>query len=304
MPLLQHIKGQLKLIKEEPYPLEKDMQALVEKNLDALLSLELVCSEFNIKNRRMDTLAFDTESKAFVIIEYKRGKNYSVVDQGMAYLQLMLENKAEFIVEYNERLNGKLKRDDVDWSQSRLIFVAPSFTTDQKASTNFKDLNIGLMEVRRYSGDLFNVIHHTASGSAPSFKEVAPNIKGASKVKQEIYSYTEETHLENVLPTILELYEKLKAGILNLGDGIIVSPKKQVIGFKGQKVFCDVEVQKKALKVVLNLKKGTLTDPKKITEDVSNVGHWGNGDYRAIIADDTELEYLLSLIKVAYKKQA
>ncbi len=304
MPLLQHIKGQLRMIKEEPYPLEKDMQALVEKNLDALLSLELVCSEFIIKNRRMDTLAFDPESKAFVIIEYKRGKNYSVVDQGMAYLQLMLENKAEFIVEYNEQLNGKLKRYDVDWSQSRLIFVAPSFTQDQKTSTNFKDLNIGLMEVRRYTGDLFNVIHHTASGSAPSFKEVAPNMKGVSKVKHEIHSYTEEAHLKKADAPILELYDKLKAGILNMGDGILVSPKKQVIGFKVQKVFCDVEVQKKALKVVMNLKKGALDDRKGLAKDVSGVGHWGNGDYRVILADDTELEYLLSLIKQAYKKQS
>lgn len=184
-----------------------------------------------------------------------------------------------------------------------MIFVAPSFTPDQKASTNFKDLNIGLMEVRRYAGDLFNVTHHTASGSAPSFKEVAPNSKGAGKVKQEIYSYTEEAHLKKADAPILELYEKLKAGILNMGEGIQVSPKKQVIGFKVQKVFCDVEVQKKALKVMMNLKKGALVDRTGLAKDVSGVGHWGNGDYRVIISDDAQLEYLLSLIKQAYKKQ-
>jgi hypothetical protein len=42
---------------------------------------------------RIDTFAFDNESKAFVIIEYKKDRNFSVVDQGLAYLNLMLNNK-------------------------------------------------------------------------------------------------------------------------------------------------------------------------------------------------------------------
>lgn len=42
-------------------------------------------SEFIIKNSRIDTLAFDEESKAFVIIEYKRERNEGVVDQGLIY---------------------------------------------------------------------------------------------------------------------------------------------------------------------------------------------------------------------------
>jgi hypothetical protein len=47
-------------------------------------------------------LAYDPQACAFIIIEYKRDKNISVVDQGFTYLSLMLENKADFIVEYNE----------------------------------------------------------------------------------------------------------------------------------------------------------------------------------------------------------
>ena len=45
-------------------------------------------------------------------------KNSSVIDQGFTYLGLMLENKADFMVEYNEQLKRNLKRDDVDWSQT------------------------------------------------------------------------------------------------------------------------------------------------------------------------------------------
>jgi hypothetical protein len=47
----------------------------------------------------------------------------TVVDQSMAYLNLMLNNKADFILEYNESSNSShnLKREQVDWSQSRII---------------------------------------------------------------------------------------------------------------------------------------------------------------------------------------
>ena len=91
-------------VKEKPFKLEKEIQSLFESNLSELMNLQLVKSEFSIKNKRIDSLAYDKQSNAFIIIEYKRSKNISVVDQGFTYLSLMLENKADFIVEYNETL--------------------------------------------------------------------------------------------------------------------------------------------------------------------------------------------------------
>lgn len=99
---LYNTKGKLKVVKEKPFKLEKEIQSLFEDNLATIIGLQLVKSEFTIKSKRINTLAYDVQSKAFVIIEYKRSKNISVVDQGFTYLSLMLENKADFIVEYNE----------------------------------------------------------------------------------------------------------------------------------------------------------------------------------------------------------
>jgi hypothetical protein len=90
-------------ITEEQFPLEKDIQRLTEANLQQIFEIDLVRSEFEIHGLRIDTLAFDVESGAFVIIEYKKDRNFSVIDQGVAYLNLMLNNKADFILEYNER---------------------------------------------------------------------------------------------------------------------------------------------------------------------------------------------------------
>jgi len=74
----------LDFIKEIPFKFEKDIQTLVEKNLKSLLHLDFVRSEFALNGFRIDTLAFDTETKSFVIVEYKRDKNFSVIDQGYA----------------------------------------------------------------------------------------------------------------------------------------------------------------------------------------------------------------------------
>ena len=120
MLLFKDTKSSLAELNEKPFKLEKEIQKLFEKNLKAITGLLLVKSEFTIKSNRIDTLAYDADSQAFVIIEYKRSQNYSVVDQGVSYLNLMLEYKAEFIVEYNETQNKALKRSDVDWTQLTL----------------------------------------------------------------------------------------------------------------------------------------------------------------------------------------
>ena len=81
-------KSTLTSLKEKYFKLEKDIQIIFEQNLELITDLKLIKSEFTIKNNRIDTLAFDEESKAFVIIEYKRSQNYSVIDQGVSYLNI------------------------------------------------------------------------------------------------------------------------------------------------------------------------------------------------------------------------
>ena len=96
MPIFSKDNGKLAPIKEKKFKLERKLQDLVESNLNTLLGLEFISTEFKLKNFRIDTLAFDKESCSFAIIEYKRDRSFSVIDQGYAYLALMLNNKADF----------------------------------------------------------------------------------------------------------------------------------------------------------------------------------------------------------------
>ena len=299
MALYINQTGKLKEVKEKPFKLEKDIQKVFEANLYSIMGLELVKSEFTIKNKRIVTLAYDAQACAFIIIEYKRDKNISVVDQGFTYLSLMLENKADFIVEYDESLTQNMKREDVDWSQTRVAFVSPSFTENQIQATNFKDIAIELWEVKQFENDTLAINPIKKSVAAESIKPITQQTESLKNITAEIKVYTEQDHIEKASDLTAELYEKFKAAILNLTDGIEVKPQKFYIAFKKGKNVTDIAILKKSLKLFINVKAGQLDDPKKLAQDVSNIGHWGNGDYQIQVEDDKDLEYIMSLVKQA-----
>jgi len=86
MPIYKKNGNKLQTVKEKKIGLEKTVQNLVEANLADVFGLSYICTEYPLNTLRIDTLAFDEEQKSFVIIEYKRDKSFSVIDQGYAYL--------------------------------------------------------------------------------------------------------------------------------------------------------------------------------------------------------------------------
>jgi predicted transport protein len=302
MPLFKLHNNILESIKEKPFKLEKEIQILTEQNMKIIFGLEFISSEFPLNNFRIDSLAFDKESNSFIIIEYKRDKSFSVIDQGYAYLSLMLNNKADFILEYNEKTNKTLKRDDVDWSQSRVMFISPSFTTYQKEAINFKDLPIELWEITQFDNNNVAYNQIKTSNTKESIKTISKTDNFTSQVNKEVKVYTEDESLQIASDEIKELYEKYKVSILNLDDNIEIKPKKFYIAFVASSNIVDIHIQKNALKIWINLKKGLLDDSKNITKDVSNIGHWGNGDYELQIKSDDNFEYILSLIRQSLEK--
>lgn len=299
MQLFNIKHDKLNSIDEQPFKLEKDIQNLFEKNLQTISNLKFVKSEFAVKDYRIDTLAYDTEANAFVIIEYKKGSNLSVIDQGVTYLNLMLEYKANFIIEYNESCKENLKRNQIDWSQSRIIFVAPAFTEYQKQSTNFKDLPIELWELKKFENNLISINPVKKSKSAPTISNVQKNKNSTlAKVTREIVVYDEAYHLKDHCDDVLELYDSFKNAILALSPDLEIIPQKLYLAFKrGKNNIVSIHLQNQSLKMWINAKKGFLDDPKNITKDVSQLGHWGTGDYEIIVSDSKYLEYIMSLIK-------
>ena len=299
----------LNRIRKSSFKLEKEIQNLTEDNLVNVFDLQIVKSEFFLNGLRIDTLAYDNENNSFVIIEYKRGKNFSVVDQGYAYLSLMLNNKAEFILEYNENCDKNLKRTDIDWSQSKVIFISPSFSKYQQQAINFNDLPMELWEISKYENNLIQYSRLKSPESSESIKKISKKSNVVEKVSAEIKVYTEEDFLIKSSEDVNNLYFELKNQILTINENIEVVPKKHYIAFKSQSNFVDMVLQKTKIKLWLNLPKGQLKDINKMAkvmrkESGEKIGHHGNGDYQIRISPNDDIPYLLTLIKQSYEQNS
>ncbi len=78
--------------------LEKSLQTLMEQNLEALLGVRFLATEFHTGPKhggRIDTLGLD-ENGCPVIIEYKRALNQNVINQGLFYLDWLLDHRGDF----------------------------------------------------------------------------------------------------------------------------------------------------------------------------------------------------------------
>jgi predicted transport protein len=294
--------GKLENIKEIDFKLEKDMQILVEQNLKSLLSLKFLETEFSIERYRFDTVAFNDETNSFAIIEYKRGRNESLVDQGYAYLSTLLNRKADFVLLYNESLKVSKSIKDFDWTQTRIYFISTLFTDYQKNATDFSNMPFELYEIKQYSNGLFQIekIEKNKSTKHDLISFGEDQNSEITKVKKEIIVYTEDTVLDKGTEITKELYVNLKNRILELGN-VAIEPRKFYIAFIGRRHICDIEVQKKKLIVTINVKQGDLKDPTSIATDVSTIGHWGNGDYQVLVTDNEILDYLMTLIRQSYR---
>lgn len=290
-------------IKEQPFTKELELHKLCESNIEKIFGLKFVKREFSFNNFRLDTLAFDESTKSFVIIEYKNTSSFSVIDQGYAYLSLMLNNKADFILEYNEACKETLKRDDVEWSQSRVLFVSPAFNNYQKEAINFKDLPFELWEVKRYSNNTVSFNPIKTAKSAESIKSITNTSEVIESVSKEIKVYTEEMHVNNGSEETLELYSRFKEFILSLDSNIYIKVRSPYIGFMlNNKDIVDILIQRRTVRLWINEKIGNICDSKGLAKDVSDVRHWGNGDYEITITNGDEFEYICSLIKQVYNK--
>lgn len=213
-----------------------------------------------------------------------------------------MNNKAELILEYNERKGKSLKRDEIDWSQTKVIFISQNFTKYQKDSLNFKDLPIELYEIKKYDGDiiLFTTINKKENGE--SINVISKKDITIAKVSKEIKTYTLEDHFKNSNENTVEIFNIYKEKIEEMLPLIEVEPKKLYIAFKlNRKNLVDFKLQKDMLKIWINAKEGILDDSKKMAKNVAKIGHWGNGDYELTVKSLEGLEYILSLIKDASK---
>jgi hypothetical protein len=295
MPLFKFDKSKILPIKSVPFTKEKDIQVITENNIEAIFGLQFVSTEFTIGKFRIDTVALDSETNSFILIEYKKSQNYSVIDQGYAYLSLMLNRKADFVLRYNEVFGGSENKQFFDWSQSRVIFVSPSFTDFQIQAIDFKDLPIELWEVKAYENNLvrYDPIKSQVASQASISTVSKPN-KTVNSVNKEIQVFTEDYLLENSSQDIIDAYYSIKEMVYVINNDVEEKIKKTMNCFytdgKGL-----VWVSPLKNKIVLYLRKGHYKDKSGVIIPPG----WGNYPELRLSGGDIDLFFIKKLIEKA-----
>jgi len=286
--------GNLKPIKSMPFANEDEIHRISEENLNTIFGLEFVRREFPINNFRIDTLAFDPQNNAFVIIEYKKDESFSVIDQGYAYLGLMLNNKADFILEYNNKMQEPLNKSDIDWSQSRVMFISPVFTIYQKESINFKNLPIELWEIKKFTNNFISYNKIKPAKSAEDINIITKGSKVINKISNEIKTYTEEDLLRSSSSKIKTAFSSIKEVVYNLDGEIDEKVGKTMVNFTlDDRGLVFVRPQKK--KIRLWLRKGKYKDKN----DKLLPKGWGGYPFIYFSEDEFDIDYIKELIKQA-----
>lgn len=302
MSLYNINNSKLEPIRKVEFTYERDLQKLTEENLDELFGLKFVASEFQLDKLRIDTLAFNEETQSFVIIEYKKIRNFSVIDQGFSYLSLLLNKKAEFVLKFNKKFNENYGKEDIDFSQSIVMFIAPSFTTYQLKSVEFKDLPFELWKVTKFSNNTVLYDQINVSENKASINEVSSSLTNPEEgeIIGEIKKYT----IDDVFrykPHMRDFFNEIQEKIENEFDDVVIKATKLYLKFiVNNKIFLSMEPRVNDLQFWINIDVGKLKDPEGKTRDVSTKGHHGVGNYEINIKSADDLYYFMSLVKQAY----
>ncbi|TCO82661.1 putative transport protein [Plasticicumulans lactativorans] len=290
--------------------LERKLQALIEGQMEAFLGVRFLASEYatgKTHRGRIDSLGLD-ENGCPVIVEYKRHSNENVINQGLFYLDWLLDHKAEFRWLVMEKL-GKDVADSVEWAGTRLLCIAADFTRYDQHAVQQIPRNIELIRYKLFGDDLLllelvntqSVQDGGSPGRAAAPVEPSPETPQAGRRPAgKDKSLAEQ--LEGAPESTRQLYADLRSFVLSLGDDVNEKPLKLYTAFRKLKNFITVVVQANRLLVYLKLDPATVALEEGFSRDVSTIGHWGTGNVELWLRTATDLERAKPLIERAYQE--
>jgi predicted transport protein len=289
-------------LKGSSVALEKSLQTYMEKNLEQLLGITFLASEYTTGKThagRIDSLGID-ENGFPVIIEYKRALNENVINQGLYYLDWLLDHKAELELLYLKKI-GKRADEFIDWSGPRLLCIAGDFTKYDLHAVSQINRNVELIRYRQFDKsllllELVNVTSQVTSQNG----DIPPSV--IAKKGSTTKTFCES--LDNSSTDLKDRYEALKAFSLALGDDVQVKDTKFYAAFRRIKNFTTVELRPQSNQMILYLRLNPdeITLEEGFTRDVRNIGHWGTGDLEIVIRSDADQERAKDLIVKSYEE--
>ena len=282
-------------ITEEKIDVEKKLQNMIEKSLDALFpNLEFLESEYRLdSSNRADTLAYDSKMKCFAVIEYKKMKDYQILDQAGAYRQIMKERPDKIVLTYNNKRNTRHSPKDFNWDDSYAILIAPEFSERQiKAQASMPNM-------RLYTASLYEtgvlILENTAD-SKDNRRRKSRN----GDISPDLFEKFYKTKLGEKSRPLFNHMDKTLRERFQLNRDPKVVYVKYVLG--SGTVVCSISRGRNRLKLHYDVKLNqNLLEESNFLRDVSKISHDGVGDYESNIDNIQDFERAVPFIERVWK---
>jgi predicted transport protein len=238
-----------------------------------------------------------------VIVEYKRHSTENVINQGLFYLDWLLDHKAEFrwlVMEkfgYDAALN-------IEWAGTRLLCIASDFTRYDQHAVQQIPRNIELLRYKLFGNDLLllELVNTQSVTDASAAKPITPAASISEPEPQKPVGKDKSLveQLALATPEIRVLYEQTTSLLLSLGDDVQQKDLKLYTAFRRLKNFACVIAYPNRLLVTLKLDPTSVTLEQGFSRDVSQVGHWGTGDVEICLLGPLDLQRAQALLQRSY----
>jgi predicted transport protein len=280
--------------------LEKPLQVLIERNMETLFGIRFLASEYSTGKRhggRIDSLGLD-ENRSPVIFEYKRDTNQNVINQGLFYLDWLLDHVGEFQLLVQQRLTAE-DAGAIDWRKPRLICVAGNFTRYDEYAVQQIDRSIELVRYREYGTNLLALELLTSTDA----KATAAGHSGPSTPVATPSQATVTALHDQASDELKAVYEELESFLLGLGDDVVKNTTNNYYAFRRLKNFACVEVHPQSRKLLVYVKASIdqVELEPGFTRDVSKIGHFGTGNLEIAVASTDDLERAKDPVRSSYE---
>ncbi|MBN1122215.1 MAG: DUF91 domain-containing protein [Anaerolineae bacterium] len=281
----------------QSYAVEKSLQTLIERHLEDFLGVRFLETEYSTGKThggRIDTLGID-ENGFPVIIEYKRATNENVINQGLFYLNWLVDHQGEFELLVMKKL-GQDVAEHIEWSNPRLICIAGDFTKYDEHAVQQINRNIELIRYRTYGNHellLLELVNAVSTHAVPT--QVTTNARSSQRTVSEA--------LEQADTDLYNLFHDLESFIMALGDDVQKKTLKVYFAYKRIQNFACVEVHTwdQELLVFVKVNPDDVELEEGFTRDVRQIGHFGTGDLEIRISSHADLERAKPLIIASYE---
>lgn len=307
MPIFEINNGELSPIEQTDFDSEKVLQTLIERNLQPVFNCRFVASEFATGQQhagRIDSLAISEDNNP-VIIEYKKVESSELINQSLFYLSWLHDHRGDFEIAVQKKLGNNI---EIDWSDIRVICIAPNYKRYDLHAVQLMGINIELWKYRLfknstlYLDQIFQKGYSPVSADGSSKNPIMVNAGKKAAITRATASYTFEQHIKGKSQKTRELVEIIQEFILGLDSQIEETPKKYYIAYKiSQNIMC-MEIHKQKVLLYLKLNPKEIENPPPISRDVTQIGHFGTGNFEISVKSVEDCETAKQFIEMAYQK--